>query len=291
MRLWVRGVRVDVHPLFVVVLLLFWTGRGALETVVFLACLAVHELGHLAVLVGQGLGPARVELLPFGSVITPLAPVLEPGDEFMAAAAGPLHSLALVAAGWLVAPHLPNPDLASWFLELNATLGVFNLLPFLPLDGGRMLRARWALSAGWHRATWRLIRLGRWGSGLLTLAAVLALWRGHLLVPLLALAWVLLLAAGQEEEWGMYRFAEHIEEKHRRLRWRGLMASAPLVAGPDTRLLDAVRHFLPHRYHVVLVLHRGRPLGWLTEEQVWEGLRASPSATLADLLEPPPRPP
>jgi len=285
LRFRVRGVAVDVHPLFVVVLLLFLTGRGPLETVVFLSCLAIHELGHLAVLAGQGLGPARVELLPFGSVITPLAPVLEPGEEFMAAAAGPLHSLALVAGGWLIAPYLPNPDLASWFLELNATLGVFNLLPFLPLDGGRMLRARWALAAGWQRATWRLIRLGHWGSAALAAVAILALSRGHLLVPLLVLAWVLLLAAGQEEEWGMYRFARHMEEKHRRLHWRGLMPSAPLVAGPQTRLLDAARQFLPHRYHVVLVLEHGQPLGWLTEEQVWEGLRASPSGTLGDLLK------
>ncbi|MEW6545307.1 MAG: site-2 protease family protein [Bacillota bacterium] len=285
MRFQLRGVVVEVHPLFLITLILFWTGRGGVEVGIFLFSLAIHELGHLAVLTGQGLGVARVELLPFGSVITPLAPTLEPGEEFMVAAAGPLHSLVLVATGWLAAPRVPNPDLASWFLELNATLGVFNLLPLLPLDGGRMLRARWALSLGWRRATWRLIRLGRWGSGVLTAVAVVALLQGRMLVPLLVLAWVLLLAAGQEEEWGMYRFLRHVEEKHRRLRWRGFMPSAGLVATPQTRLLETVRQFLPHRYHVVLVVDRGEPLGLLTEEQVWEGLRASPSATLADILK------
>lgn len=279
-----RGVAVDVHPLFLVVVALLVTGRGLPETAVFLGCLAVHELGHLAVLSGQGLGPARVELLPFGCVITPLAPVLEPGEEFMCAAAGPLHSLGLAALGWLAGPWLPNPDLAAWFLELNATLGAFNLLPFLPLDGGRMLRARWALAAGWQRATWRLIGMGRRAAVVLGVAALVALSRGLVLAPLLALAWVLALAAGQEEDWGMYRFMRQLEEKYRRLRWRGLMPSAPLVAGPRTPLLEAVRQFLPHRYHVVLVLDRGQPLGWLTEEQVWEGLRRSPSGTLGDLL-------
>ncbi|MDI6894138.1 MAG: hypothetical protein AB1503_03345 [Bacillota bacterium] len=285
MRLHVQGVAVEIHPLFVLAVILLWTGRGAIDTLVFLLGVAFHELGHLVMLAGRGLGPARIELLPFGSVITPLVPALEPGEEFMVAAAGPLHSLVLVAAAWLVAPHLSNPDLASWFLEVNAIMGVFNLMPLLPLDGGRMLRARWALSLGWRRATWRLIHLGRWGSVALATIASAAMLEGQFLVPVLALAWVLWSAAGREEEWGMYRFLQLLEEKHRRLRWQGFMPSAGLVATAETRLLDAVRQFLPHRYHVVLVLERGQPLGWVTEEQVWHGLKARPSATLKDILD------
>lgn len=284
MRFRWRGVTVEVHPLFLVLVAVLGMGRGFSYACLFLLALVAHELGHLAVLTGQGVLVESCRLMPFGSVISPLAATLEPQLELAAGAAGPLHNLVLLAVGWFLHPFFPDPDLAYYFLELNATLALFNLLPFLPLDGGRMLRAHWAASLGWRKATSRLARWGRWGGAGLAATGMFLLAHGQVLASWFVLGWVVWQAGAGEREWSMYAFLRQAEEKHRRLRWRGLMSSVSLVATADTRALEVARQFLPHRYHLVAVLEGGRAVGWVTEEQVWAALRRSSSSTMADAL-------
>jgi Zn-dependent protease/CBS domain-containing protein len=104
----------------------------------------VHELSHSVVARGYGLPVRRILLYPLGGISEIEREAPTPGREFAVAGAGPALSLALGAAGWGLAQLVPYGVTGAVIKQLvvaNILVGLFNLLPGLPLDGGRMLRA------------------------------------------------------------------------------------------------------------------------------------------------------
>ena len=104
----------------------------------------VHELSHSVVARGYGLPVRRILLYPLGGISEIEREAPTPGREFAVAGAGPALSLALGAAGWGLVQLVPYGVTGAVIKQLmvaNILVGLFNLLPGLPLDGGRMLRA------------------------------------------------------------------------------------------------------------------------------------------------------
>jgi Zn-dependent protease len=127
--------------------LAYWLA-GACGALVLLASLLAHELAHAVVARRAGVAVGDVTLWLFGGVTTLGGEAKTPKAAFRIAIAGPATSLALAATfGALVAAlHTVHAapvvvGVASWLAAINLVLGVFNLLPGAPLDGGRVLRA------------------------------------------------------------------------------------------------------------------------------------------------------
>ena len=123
--------------------------------ILFFTSLLMHEFGHALAAKREGVEIEGITLWLFGGVAKFKGMFPSAGAEFRIAIAGPLVSLALGALFVLVAWKAALPEVAdavaAWLGYINLTLLVFNLLPALPLDGGRVLRsALWAT-----RATWR----------------------------------------------------------------------------------------------------------------------------------------
>lgn len=133
----------------------------AFAVAVFLfVSIAAHELGHALVGRRLGLPMTRITLFIFGGTAEISRQPERPRDELLIAAAGPLVSLVLAlgfgALAWAgpAAVGLPLVAVGHWLAMVNLALGLFNLLPGLPLDGGRMLHAVvWSLSRNARRAT------------------------------------------------------------------------------------------------------------------------------------------
>ncbi|MEU5692200.1 site-2 protease family protein [Actinosynnema sp. NPDC020468] len=158
-------------------------GTGGLTGVLVAATFAVflglsvlaHELGHTLVALRLGLPVRRLRLFLLGGVSEVMRTPAKPGHEGLIAAAGPVVSVFLAGAFALAAAAIPQPD-AVWLLIAqtafaNAAVAVFNLLPGLPLDGGRILRAGvWAVTG--RRATGTRAAVA--GGGVV--AALLVVW-------------------------------------------------------------------------------------------------------------------
>lgn len=119
--------------------------------VLLAASVLAHELGHCVAALRLGLPVRRVRLFLLGGISELSRPPLRPRDEGLIAAAGPAVSIviAAVAGGlwWLLEPGGLLWLLAVELTIANAAVAVFNLLPGLPLDGGRVLRAAiWSLT-------------------------------------------------------------------------------------------------------------------------------------------------
>ncbi|MGF3138577.1 site-2 protease family protein [Streptomyces diastaticus] len=157
------GVPIYVAPSwFVVAALITWVFGGQLDRVLpelggvrylvslffavaFYASVLVHELAHTVVALRQKLPVRRIQLQFFGGVSEIEKESETPGREFLLAFVGPLLSLALGGAFYLaldlVEPGTVPGVLVAGLTISNLLVAVFNLLPGLPLDGGRMLRA------------------------------------------------------------------------------------------------------------------------------------------------------
>lgn len=232
----------------------------------------LHELAHCVVARMYGLPVRRITLYLLGGVSEIEREPETPGREFMVAFAGPLLSLGLAGIGF-AASRLIAPDtvlgvliLQLWFA--NLIVGVFNLLPGLPLDGGRMLRAGvWKITrkpvSGTIAAAWAGRALA---VGLVVFTVWSALVTGQ--EPSLMLVWSVLLAAfiwfGATQALRSARVRARIPAVNA----RALARRAIAVTG-DVPLAEALRRAAEARAGAMVVVdHEGHPTGIVNEVAV-----------------------
>jgi Zn-dependent protease len=146
----------------------------------------VHELAHSLVARRVGVAVQEIELLPIGGVSKMDRIPDRPGDEIAIAAAGPLTSLSIGVGALAVAavlqaglwpPDLYGGAVAQRLGWLNLLLTGFNVIPALPLDGGRVLRAVVERRVGPTRATHVAARAGHYFAiAMIVVGALVNLW-------------------------------------------------------------------------------------------------------------------
>jgi Zn-dependent protease/CBS domain-containing protein len=307
----IAGIRIGIHWSWLVVFaLITWSlasavfpsqnpelsdgthlGMAIVASVAFFLSLLLHELGHALQARREGMEIDGITLWLFGGVAQFRGQFPSAGAEFRIAVAGPLVSLVLGVLFLALAMLAALPDAADgvsfWLGSINLTLLVFNLLPALPLDGGRILRAAlWAARDDFRWATRIAAGLGRaFGYGLIALGiAMLVFADGFSGVWLAFLGWFLLGAASAEARWIGVRDA--LGDR----RVGDLMAREPVSVPPQMTLgefMDAVVQ--RQRYTTYPVVEDGRPLGLLPFRRVaevprgeWDGRRVSGSMIARD---------
>ncbi len=159
---------------------------GLLWIVALFASVVVHEIAHCIVARKRGSHVRDIVLFPLGGVSEIDALSEKPSDELAIAIVGPLTSLALgvilLGLGLVVGMTVWPPSLFSgdWLARLgwlNLLLAAFNMVPALPMDGGRVLRALLARDRPRAQATVVAARIGRWiGLAMIAIGFVLDFW-------------------------------------------------------------------------------------------------------------------
>lgn len=137
---------------------------GLVTVVMVFTFVVLHELGHALTALQFGIPTRDITLLPIGGVARLQRIPEEPRQEFLIAIAGPAVNAVLALAfsviivlvhGWSGLITLPSTEtpLLSIALMVNVAMGLFNLLPAFPMDGGRILRALLARRMSYVRAT------------------------------------------------------------------------------------------------------------------------------------------
>jgi Zn-dependent protease len=142
---------------------LIWLA-GAVAAVLFFASVVAHELSHAVLARRFGMEVRGITLFIFGGATELEGDPRRPRDEALMAAAGPATSLVIGFALLGVALVAPQPvgDLIGRLGLINVVLGIFNLVPGFPLDGGRILRALiWKLRGDRIAATGNAALVGR----------------------------------------------------------------------------------------------------------------------------------
>lgn len=231
-----------------------------LELLTLFIIVFIHEMGHVCAALLNGVTVKSVQLLPFGGVaVIEDHGRLNAGREIAIALAGPLQNGIMILIALLL-QHLGNGNSAfiSYFIQANAIIALFNLLPVLPLDGGKVVQAILSMLLPYYYTLLWSGRVSIAASGLVIAYALLPLTAGAgLRLNLLMIGAFLLYSNTTDQRNLPYRFLaflmnrEAAYERHLRLG----SAAQPIVAFSAKPLDDILRLFKRNHYHFIYVMN------------------------------------
>jgi Zn-dependent protease/CBS domain-containing protein len=242
-----------------------YIGMAIAAALLFFLSILLHEFGHAAQARREGMEIDGITLWLFGGVARFKGMFPSAGAEFRIAIAGPLVSLALGVVFVAVAAAAGLPESAdgvsAWLGYINLTLLVFNLLPALPLDGGRVLRsALWRARGDFAWATRVSATVGRgFGYFFIAVGVVMLIFQGAFSGAWLAfIGWFLLQAAGAEDRYLLARQALG------GLRVRDLLVAHPVTTRPDVTIAEFMDNVVSRTHYTTYpVTDNGTALGLL----------------------------
>lgn len=290
----VRGIDIKVHITFP--LILVWAAIqfgglsadrlegaifGVIVTLLLFGIVVLHELGHAFTALEFGVPIKQIVLLPIGGVAQLERMPEEPVEELLVAVAGPAVNLVLGILLWIVARTIgvslePRAMLRSlqglgsleigaiyqYVFAANLFLGVFNLLPAFPMDGGRVLRAFLASWMDYARATTIAVSVGQ------TMAWIMGLWGflggGFFLILIAIFIYVGASQEGQSSE--LRRVLTGLTVAH-------AYSQDARSLSPDDSVQLAVELTLTSPQADFAVCDQGRLVGVLTQKRLLESVK------------------
>ncbi|HHY76773.1 MAG TPA: hypothetical protein GX500_08440 [Firmicutes bacterium] len=273
--------RVYLHITFVLAALVLTLAGYGLQLLVLAGSLTFHELGHIFAAALMGAEITRIEVWPFGaSAKLERSWQLTPYADAVVALAGPLNSglLASVASafqrGLIQSGSLVTPStypLLDLLIKVNLGIFLVNLIPCLPLDGGRILRSRLALRMGYVEATRKMATWGLAVGSLMTVLGLAGLAGGSDWHVLAVAGPVVIWGAAEERESAAHGNIMEILNRGERLRQRRAIPVAEIMVPQDATVAEVVTKLTPSRYHIILVAGRNmKVLGRVTETKLLE---------------------
>lgn len=249
-RVW--GIQLEIHPLFILVLFLsVWAGFF-LELILLFVLVMVHEAGHVIAAKSLGWRVLKVSLLPFGGV----AEVEEQGtvtawEEMVVAAAGPLQHVILIGfALGFGGLGLWGEMWTEYFIRVNVILALFNLLPVLPLDGGKIIQSLLSLFLPYYRTIW----ICTWVSLILSFVIIglsVSVNTGGIHINLLAIGLYLLYSNWYQYKHLWYHFLRFLMQRKTNEKLGYLVHYPPeiLPAMPRHSINELVKQLRRNRIH------------------------------------------
>jgi Zn-dependent protease/CBS domain-containing protein len=242
---------------------------GVLTAIAYMGSLLAHELAHSLVARRNGLEVEDITLWLLGGVSRLQGEVRSPGAEIRVAGVGPLVSLILGGAFWLVAWGLHEAGVRgvlvaalAWLGGINIILAVFNVIPAAPLDGGRLLRAvLWRITGDRLKSAVWSARAGQaFGWILVAVAAYLVLvQRDYNWLWFALVGWFLISAATSESQQAM------LQAQLRTVAVRQVMTPSPVTVPATSTVAQFFGDLLPrYRHSAFPVVADGQTVGLVT---------------------------
>ena len=267
------GIPIQIHPLLWIVLAGSVLTGFILEMLVLFGVVIIHELGHVAAASSFRWRVKAIRLLPFGGV----AEVEENGNmpawqELLVVLAGPAQNLLMVlvamlcrSIGWW------SVGWSEYFIEVNLLIGLFNLLPILPLDGGKLLQTILSIWMPYYQtlhATFTVSLL----LGSMMIAVSLGIWNAQGIDLNLLLIGMFLVASN----WSDYRNLSYIfirflmsREIRKTKRHRQGVTTTPIIVSAQATVQQVVKLLKREQHHVIYICNeQGKITQALPEQRV-----------------------
>jgi Zn-dependent protease/CBS domain-containing protein len=245
----------------------YWLA-GAVATLFFFASVVVHELAHSLVAIRSGIDISEITLFIFGGVSKITEEPKDPVTELKVAIVGPLSSFALALIFWVVKGLFSELHLVlitgifNYLAWINLALGIFNLIPGFPLDGGRVFRALyWWKTGSLTRATRLAADLGKGFAVALMVLGGLQIFLGDLIGGLWFIFIGMFLRGMSQRGYEEVIIRKSLEN----VPVREIMTREVVSVPPDLTVSHLVHdYFLHYTYRGFPVEEGGRVLGVVT---------------------------
>lgn len=267
----IHGIKVKANWWFLLLLFIYLILDIWIQAIGVFLVVMWHEIWHVIIAKANDLQVREIELLPFGGVAKIDNLVGKEGNtELKVALAGPLSNFFLagfIAAGlywgWFYHP------LAYFIFMYNIIIGAFNLLPVLPLDGGRIIRGYLANRWGLLKTTKIMSKLSQGIAAIMLLVGLAGIYTGLSNFNLMIIAIFVWWGAKKEREQAFYYHWRHIFQKKNNYLLNKVLPGAVLVTRPNLMLRDVLPMLKPNHYHLINVIdEQGKQKAVITEEQL-----------------------
>jgi Zn-dependent protease/CBS domain-containing protein len=286
----IRGIPINVHVSWLVIYaLITWTlavgyfpralpnlpaaahwANGLLAALLLFVSVLLHELSHSFVAMAHRLSVRGITLHVFGGVSHLEDEPPTPRAEFLIAVVGPITSFAIAAVLWAInAGGLVQPAwaqaLVAYLVLVNVAVGVFNLVPGFPLDGGRLLRAalwRWKGTLG--HATYLASRIGAGFAFALMALGVLQILAGDVIGGFWFVLIGMFLRGAADASYSQVALREALAH----LPVRDIMAREVVTVPPEATVAQLADAFWSHHVASFPVVDAGTVRGIASVQQV-----------------------
>ena len=250
----IAGVRIRINLFFLLLCGLYIAMGLSAEVLFILVAVLVHEISHAVMALALGVKVTEIELLPFGgqAKIEDFTG-LEPDHEIYIALAGPIASMSLAGIFYFLQGDISSAYLPL-FININLFLGVFNLCPALPMDGGRILRAFLSGAIGYKKATQRAAALGKLIALIFILIGLYQVYFQHSGANYILVGLLLFWAARREGKLLVYAFMRYLVNKKGELSKYGVLPAQQIISREDTPIKKILESTRPSYYLVVLAV-------------------------------------
>lgn len=249
------GVKIKVNPFtWVFILLLVFTGY-LVEFINIVLTLFIHELSHAYAAKKLKVEILEVDIFPFGGAfILDSSAFLRPDIEILIALAGPLANLVFVLLlnmfGEITGFY------QEYLIKINIIMCLFNLLPGLPLDGGRTLKSILSTYIGVTKAYKFTSYISYVISFLMLYIGIYSILNGSNNYELFILSVFLFIAAKSEKKLSIYFHLRDVAYKKADFYKRGHMDVKLIAVLENQKINKIINCFLPLKYHIIVVLDK-----------------------------------
>jgi len=238
-----------------------------------LPVLLVHEWAHVLTANALGMKITQMELLPFGCAAKMSSFAMTRSREIIVAAAGPAANMVFACAVFLADEFFFSIEISRLLISTNIAIAAVNLLPALPLDGGRIARAAFSSYLGTVRATKVTAVMGVVFSAVLLGVGVLIVIDGTVNLSFFVMGAFLCIAAIKEMKSVPYVLIRDFSGKRAALQKRKTMCVNRFVAMRSDKVSEILREFESGKYNVVTVLDQNLGVVFeLDEKQIMQAV-------------------
>jgi len=283
------GIDIKLDPMVIPLIIMSIHYRYLYKLIFVIIIILIHEISHSMIATYYGIKINEIEIFPFGAVARTENPFeLNPYKEIVIAIGGPISNFIMLFIGIVIEFHMnTHAEWMYFFIFSNLTIGLFNMLPILPLDGGRILRAYINTKTDFKKATQIVIKISK-------LIVIFMFFYGIYLsiqsfekIYISGIAVFLYFKTNKEKEMIGYTFIYQIVVKKKQLLENGIMDVKYLTALEEVELKKVFKEFSSSKYHFITIINdKGRVLGNISECEILDAMiKYNSKMTLKMLIE------
>ncbi|MFW6035524.1 MAG: M50 family metallopeptidase [Halothermotrichaceae bacterium] len=267
----INALTLRVNPLFLLIIILFALVGLFQEALTAFLLVFLHECVHLLVAYYSGFGVNKIELFPFGGMAEYTGLLeMEPVNEIKVALSGPLFNLLLAGFFYFLSSNIiQNNPILGTLVEYNLIIASVNLIPALPLDGGRVIRALFVLRYGFKRGN-------TLAAGMARVIAIIGIIIGFLVLLFnqsnlwfLFFSFFVYGAVVKEKKQIIYYLLSYLTHRKKVIKKIKIKNISAQIIKNNLVLKEVIYHINPAKYNLFFVLSSDFKLeGILTESEI-----------------------